>query len=341
MNTRLAQWNANVERHELASDFIAAVRLLMRANGKLADALLYGREGRVTERVLKAVEGSANPGSGGWGGELASAASGFLQTLAPHGGIFDTAVQFAQPAPLMTRLALVAAYSVGDEHTSGELKRLQEFGIDQTELRERTCYGHFAVSSETVRLSTPAGNALLARAMRVALIAAVDTVLINEILSIATPVPSSGSPTADFSAVLETLDLRAGSKVLLIAHPTVVARLCMRETSGGSRLFPQLGLGGGPLCPDLTMLPSNQIDPAVIAAVDMAQLIMNAGSIRPSSSNEALLDLAAGDSGSPSPLSLWQANAVAAKLERHFGLSIPNTNSVGAINSVSYSNAVS
>jgi len=114
----------------------------------------------------------------------------------------------------------------------------------------------------------------------------------------------------------------------------------MRGGENG-RLYPQLGLSGGQIAPDVLLLPSDRIALDTIAAIDTAQLIANSGTLVPSTSNSALIDLAASESGGPELVSLFQSNAVSAKLLRHWGFSIPNASSVAAINSVSYSNAVS
>jgi hypothetical protein len=338
MNTRLAQWNANVERHEQAHSFRDACSYLLAGGGRTSDAIAYAKAAHAGDRIIKALEGTTGGASGSWGSEIAQMSVSYIASLAAYGGIYDFALSSMVPAPLNARIVLISAIAQGGEHTESALKVIEEMSsANGNAIDQKVAYAHVILSQELVRLAG-AGRALVDRALRQSVIASTDQIYLDGLIAAApAPTPSTGDFLVDVSVLLEALDLRQGSKVIIVASPTLVKRLSMLRTSGGLKALPGVGIAGGEIAPGVVVRPSDRLAGALegtVVAFDASQIAAAGGILVPSSGNSPAVAL---NTGSPSALTdIWGRNLLALKIERVFGFEPVNSQAVAVINSAQY-----
>jgi Phage capsid family len=160
--------------------------------------------------------------------------------------------------------------------------------------------------------------------------------LIGELLSIATPFPSSALDAAgvlhELRLLVDAVGADAASRLHLMMSPTVAGRLATMPTTNGDNAFPGMAVNGGSLA-NVPVHTSDAAEDNVILA-DAARIVGASENVELRASNAASLEMvdstsqAINDGASPlavssviaaSVVSMFQTNATALKAERRFG----------------------
>jgi Phage capsid family len=201
-----------------------------------------------------------------------------------------------------------------------------------------------ALTVETLRAGGDGALQFLERELRQAVALATDTQFISLITSGATSIPSSGA-----SAIGARLDIRAliqaingpgaASRLFLITTVDIAAAWSTLADNAGGPAFPNATYNGGN-AGGIPIVATDGCPSGTIILADASRIAGNSIDLSVDSSSVAALQM---DSAPDSPptaltniLSLWQANMVAAKLERLFAAKVCVPNSVVMITGANY-----
>ena len=323
------------ESSAAALDFYSLCRVEALSKGRRSDARRLADE-QATSRVQD-IQERAEPGAIGgtspqWGQELAGdsfrqLAAGFVSALS-HEGVFDAALSDMVQQPLRTRLAvnlLTVAASEVDEYAEKPVSQLA-FRSDVLEARKAAAI--VVLSQELARLAQ--ADEAIGAALRRGVVAATDASFLSYLISLTTPVPSSGDVLEDLAAAFATVSTGTGSRWYLVVTPAAAAQLAFTSGIAG-QAFPQMTPSGGTI--GITVLVSDQLQAGQAVLFDASSIAATSEAVTVSAAGEASVDL--GDS--PGTLaSLWQRDLVAVKAERFYGFAALRPETIASLSGATY-----
>lgn len=306
--------------------------------GSISDTLQYakrwdGQTPEVTKFIKdmfsKAVAGTANFQSPGWGSELVyvNNVAGELIELLRSATIIDR-IQGFRRGVFNTRMVRQTSGATVNWVGEGAVKPVTQLDFDTITLPYHKIAGIVVLTQELVRLSNPDAE-LAVRDDLVAQIARFkDSQFIDSTVTATSSRPASitngvSSPAAtgatalaffaDMNAALATFDDNPNSENLTILMPPALARgLSTLQNVNGGFVFPSLGAKGGTVM-GYTVIVSGSVPTGTIIILNPADiLVAQDGSVNLDASSEATLDLAGGSSPN---VNLWQRNMIGIRAE--------------------------
>lgn len=307
--------------------------------GSISDTLQYakrwdGQTPEVTKFIKdmfsKAVAGTANFQSPGWGSELVyvNNVAGELIELLRNATIIDR-IQGFRRGVFNTRMVKQTSGSTVNWVGEGAVKPVTELAFDTVTLPFHKIAGIVVLTQELVRLSNPDAE-LAVRDDLVAQIARfkdsqfIDTTvtatssrpasITNGVSSPAATGTTIGALYADINSALTTFDNNPNSEGLVILMPPSLARSIstMMFANGTGLAFPRLNARGGEMM-GYQVIVSGAVPSGTIIILNPADiLVAQDGSVALDASSEATLDLAGGSSPN---VNLWQRNMIGIRAE--------------------------
>jgi HK97 family phage major capsid protein len=325
VKSSIGQAHALYETSVRSHEFILAVKHLMAAHGRPAQARAEAEHEGASERVLEIMKdasaGTTSGDTGSWGSELATyqqAVAAFTASLGNYSA-FDRILNDGSfyRMPMRTRVSVTSTAATASIVDEGASKPVGMLTLDVAQLAARKAVGTVVVSNELVRLSNNAALDLLSRELRRAVGIVTDQAFISAIVD--EPGVASSGATGDFvqdiAGALDNIEVGSDMQLYLLLPAATVKRLAMQRDSGGW-LFPDLAVNGGAI-QGVRVIVSNATDDGVL--IDSRQVAADSDTIRIDTSDQCMLDLAGGDSPD---FSLWQKNCVAVRAERYFGCAL-------------------
>jgi len=302
--------------------------------GSYSDTCAYAKRFTDTPEVLayiKALEGTAQPGSPGWGSELVqpnTMATEFVQLLRPETILGKVQGLRTVPfnIPIVTQIGGSTFAWVGE----AKPKPVGELAFDRTTLLYSKAAGIVVLSDELIRLSTPPAEATVQRDLIEQCAQFLDEQFIHvgvtetpdhpaSITNGANAHPASGTDyaalQADLAAAMATFDSAGISTVglAIVTTPAIARGISMLLGPMGLVMFPTVNPDGGSLL-GFQLIVSASCEPGVIAIFKPSEIFLaDDGRVTLDASNQATLDMGG---GSAPTFSLWQKNCVGIRAER-------------------------
>jgi HK97 family phage major capsid protein len=316
---------------------------MLMARGKLADAQHHG-EGFASIRalsVLRALPGTSDPTSPGWGSELAADYAGVVASFFAslrNAGAFDTLLPLMRQLPSRTRI--IAAVIGPDAGSPGEgaEKLISQVSLQGGQLGLLKAVASVVVSDELARLTGQGGVDFLNAELRGAVASQTDASFIAAIATGATSIASTGNDAsavrADLQAGLAALGLGADSKPHVLASADTALALAFMENSLGDFAFPAMTPQGGEIAGVPVLVtdgtPPGEAETSSLVLVDAASIAADPGTVMLAPANHANVDLGDGQ------VNLWTNNLTALRAERWFGAEAGRPGAVSVITGVAY-----
>lgn len=221
--------------------------------------------------------------------------------------------------------------------------------------------GICVVTKELVTLSTPDAAALIREDLSNAVAAFSDVAFLDpsaaavadvspaSITNGATAIPSTGSSAAqieeDFKDLLAAITTNK-TALYIVVHTDTALFLATLRTTGGNRVFPDIGVNGGSIMgvPAITttsgLVDENSPGEKIIVAIDAAEILLNEGTIQLQASEAGTVELNSTPTfpadAATTLVSLWQHNLVAFFVQRYVNWERRRDGAVAYITGVAY-----
>jgi len=295
-----------------------------------------GASPRVIELCRKAVSGTLNQASPGWGDALAAdygaLANSFLESLGSVGA-YDRILADAISLPAHARIVVNVTAASGAKTDEGAVKVHTQLDIDSNLLASRKAVCEVVISDELARLSGPLGIAFIENELRKGVSAATDADLIAVITTGLSPLTAGGSLLEDLATALAALSSDSRSRFYALLSSANLKAAATAQTAAGEALYPGLNASTGGVLQGVQILPADAAGDDLVV-LDANQVVMTPGSIAISSSGEANVSLTA---QSTAATSLWQLNLRAVRAERFYGAKAARASAVAVVADVDYS----
>lgn len=301
---------------------------------------------RVSSRVRNLIEKTAvTPGSlSDWSAiaDYQFVSTAFLQGLATL-SVFDAALNDGMiRAPLRSRGFSLVAGITGTALNELAVKPISSLTLTAQQLELRKV-GPIVIASKEL-LGVAGSQQLFDDMLTEAVVSAIDTYFLSTLIAATTPTASGGATlsaiTADFETLLTAVTTSAESHLFYVTSPTNMKSIMAKSNAGGQPAYPNLGINGGQLWPNVTAIASNAISATAALMFDAHALVGNSEGLIPDQSTHATLQMETAPDSPPtastSLLSLWQTDNVALRLERWFGLTLLRSSGVASLSGVSY-----
>ncbi len=194
------------------------------------------------------------------------------------------------------------------------------------------------VSRELMEMSGAGVLRFLQRELTGAVARVTDDSFITVLTAGISAIPSSGGTAlgvrADLRALADSVDTGARSKLYFITTSSLAKRLATIGDSAGGQAFPDVTMTGGTLA-GVPVVISDSVASGVLILADAAQLVVAAGDIELSASDEADVQLNDGPDSPPSAstsmTNMWQNNLLALRATRYLGVARGRTTAVATI----------
>ena len=135
--------------------------------------------------------------------------------------------------------------------------------------------------------------------------------VLADLVALSSPIGSSGNVLEDLAAALAAIIIGSESRLYFIVRPEDAAQLAVLQTALGGVAFPGVSVNGGSVS-GITVIVSDQLADSTALLVDASQLLTASTPIRLDASEEAMLDMAGGNTPT---FNLFQKNAVGFRAE--------------------------
>lgn len=260
-------------------------------------------------------------------------------------GVFDRAVADMVQLPLMVqRSSVVTDAFAADTIEEAYPKKVGRLTLDSLGiLRPKKAVGLTVVSSELLRFSN--ATDFIDGELRKAVITAIDSAFLTDLINNTTPISGSADPADNFAALVAAITYGANAKLYYVVSPREAGTMATARGATGVALFPQMTPTGGTIS-GITTLVSDALPTGKQVMFDATQIGANAGEIRVDTSGVADIELddsptmnaGAGSPDTPTAttvVNLWQTNGVAIKIERYWLSKLLRTGAVASVSGVS------
>jgi hypothetical protein len=204
--------------------------------------------------------------------------------------------------------------------------------------------GIIVVTEEVVKGADAPARALFESELQKAVVAATDSVFLNDLVAATTSTPSAGATLANITTDLDTLltaiTIGATSRIYFVTSPANMKGLSVKANTIGAPAFPEVGPLGGELLPGVTAIASDQVGSGVAIMVAADAIAGSSDTVVLDGSSNALLQMETAPDSPPTattvPLSLWQHDMRALRAERWFGFTVHRTSGVASLSGVNY-----
>lgn len=332
-----------------AGEFCKLARLIVQADGRLADALEWARGTRAKPRIIEVLEKAAVTAGTltDWSSiaPYADISTAFLASLR-NVSAFDTMLPFMLPMPLRARSVVVTTgIPAGGAINEGSIKPIRSIALGSKVLDPRKAVAFLIVNDEVFRFGNDVTNALFDAELRGGVAASTDFQFIADLIAGTTPTASAGSTlaniTTDLGVLLAAVGTGANSKLFYLASPTNLKKLSLKASSTGAPAFPGLGPTGGELMPGVTAIAVDALGtPGFTLMVDASGLAGASDAIQLGMTRQGTIQMESAPDSPPTaatvPTSLWQNDQRALKAERFYGATVLRTDAVASISGCNY-----
>lgn len=328
---------------------------LAAGRGNISDALMHAKrwdnETPEVAQYIKAVAGTSEPASPGWGSELVftnNLAAEFIELLRPAtimGRINGwRRVPFNVSIPVQTGGSTVNW--VGEKAP----KPVSELDFTRVTLGYNKVAGIVVLSEELVRLSSPSAEEVVRRDLVEQITQFLDSQLIDSTITATSVRPASltngvaGVAASGTDADALYYDLNAAlamfdalnlstSSLHLVMTPALARGISTLRNALGQFEFTGLTAAGGTLM-GFPVIVSNGCPAGNIIMINASEvLVADDGAVRLDASNQATLDMSG---GADANVSLWQNNLIGIRAERWIDYKKRRANVVNRITGAAY-----
>jgi hypothetical protein len=311
--------------------------------GGAYEALQHAEAERATPRIRNILKSAVSGATmGDWASitDYQNIQAAFLESLRDV-SVFDAVLAGGMVrAPLRSRgFSITIAGSVVSERS---VKPISSLVLAQQLLEPRKASAIIIISKELANF--PGSQTLFGNELQKAVVAATDTNFLAALVAATTPTASAGNSlaniTTDLGTLLSAITTGATSKVFYITSATNMKKLTLKANSVGSPAFPGLSLTGGTVFGGITAIASDSIPSGAALMFAADSLVGNADVILPGKSEQSTLQMETAPDSPPTaattPLSLWQSDLLALRMERFFAYTVMRASGVASLSGVSY-----
>ena len=313
--------------HQGAGELAAFGAILLRSGGSRTQARqIAANDPRLPSRVAEIIEkaGAASTTDETWAtalGPYRIANRTFLESLRSL-SVFDSALPLMRAVPRNVRAVATTLAATGAAVTEGNYKPVSELSLSGQTLAERKVATIVAMTSELAELAGAEAQSFFNDELRRATATATDSLFIDELKALTTPLVSVGSDAAsvraDLAAMIAGMGLTSASRPFWILSVELATALSLMQGAIGSEQQ-TFGPQGGRWM-TFPAYVSDALESTEALLVDAGRIAADGGTVLMDSATHASLAMADSPSeGAQSLLSLWQTNAKALKCERLFG----------------------
>lgn len=321
----------NVETFRASNTFARFAFLVALGKGNIMAAIAAGEElpgSAAAVAILKSAVAAGTTSDPTWAGALADyVASQRAFFDAPESGaVFDRlrADGAMLSAPLHVQLVVSATALSGDVLGEGQPGAFSALNFSGPPLEPQKALAFVGVGDTLLRAAGPAGQAMLARALRAGVVAATDKQFLADITTGASTVTGSSSVLADLGAGLAVVNTTGTGRPYLVVSPITANKLATKATTTGEQAFPSMTPNGGELAgvPVLVtdQVPAEDSNGAKAVLLDATAVVGNAEIVTLDASQSAAMQLSNTPvAGAANLTSAFQTNTTFLKARRWFG----------------------
>jgi hypothetical protein len=315
LQNEVARRVADSDTRGRASEFADLALLILQGKGMSGAKAIAEARGRPLPRsidtVFKEVESAADlSDSIGFHGLQAA----FADSLA-WSGVFDRMLPSMIRVQFLQRVLAATSYAVGSLTSEGEMKALSRFALGGHDIDRLKTVAQLVLSNESLEFASAGTRAFVERELRRSVTLATDETFLAAIALALTPL-ASVDPAADVAALLAEVSIDTSSALFFIVAMDLGKGLAMAVGDGG-RMFPTVTPTGGTIA-GVPVVVTDALDAGEMMLVNASSFAAAADALRLDVARHAnVVDAELGEG--PSEFSLWQRNASALKIERHFG----------------------
>jgi hypothetical protein len=234
-------------------------------------------------------------------------------------GIFDRLINagLIKTIPFQRSAAVTIQSFMGSNGAEGSLRPIGSVEIAAARLVTQMPTAITFCTEETLRLGV---NSLFASEVRKAATRAVDSGFLAEIANSTNvdTVASTGDVLSDLRDAVGKIDINDQSTIVAVGSPKTVSRIALAPSdSGGNRIFPNVGIRGGEILPNVLLLASDSIgsSPDDLIVFDASAIVATTSAAAVSISREATINLGDG-SAADAMIPFWQKGLIGMKVAR-------------------------
>jgi hypothetical protein len=259
--------------------------------------------------------------------------------------VFDTLLANGmRRVPLRSRGVVISTAPTGSLVAEGSAKPISEMELSGETLDPQKVWAAVAATRELLDFSRPGARELFESELRRAVVRAVDSLFLSQLYAATTPISSAGPSFAnvlvDIGAALAQVDIRAGSRVVLVISPALARTWITMLTTGNNFAFPRLTVNGGMLVGGIEVMVSDALPTSGSPATPAAILIVSDGvignadapTVRQIRDGDIVINSAPDSPATAATLlrSMWQSNLAALGVERFVAFEVA-TRSVASL----------
>jgi hypothetical protein len=342
---QLAERSDSLSHREARGAFLRTMFLLLK-HGSAAEARDHAKAERASERVQAILQKAAVSGGGldNWSaiGDYTNISSAFLESLRGV-SVFDSILANGMVrVPLRSRGFSITTGITGSVVPERSVKPISSLVLGSQLVEPRKAASIVIVTKELADFS--GAMQLFSAELVKGTVSATDTHFLSALISATTPTPSAGATLSnigtDFDTLLSAVTTYAGSRLYYVASPSNIKSIMTKSNAGGTPAYPNVGINGGEIFPDVTAIASDAIASTAALLVDATALAGNSDAIIPGRSEQSTSQLESSPDSPPTAatttLSLWQSDMLALRTERFFGYTIMRTTGIASLSGVSY-----
>jgi hypothetical protein len=325
-------------------EFIKLAKLITYHRGDALAATRHAETARAAPRIIEILKAAAAAGSLiNWADIapykiLSQAFSLSLRTAS----VFDAILPHMTPAPLRSRGVTVTTGIVGSIPAEQAVKPIPRLSLGSALVDPVKASAIVVATAELFNLALPEADALFNTELKLAVAAATDKRFLADLLTQSTPTASAGTGFSNIMKDLATLTTavtsRPTSELFLILDVTQAKKFAL--SSPGAPAFPGLGIHGGPIMPNLTLLSSDQMPTGNALMIAADGIAGSADIVELDASRLTSLQFSDAPDSPPLatsvPTSLWQTNEKALRCERYFGYVVTRATALASLSGVNY-----
>lgn len=247
--------------------------------------------------------------------------------------------------PLRSKVALMTTAPSASIVGEAQHKPLTSMAFDLSDAIEPVkAVAMVACTKELLRFALPGSTELFDAALAQAVAESTDKYFLAAMVDETTPTPSAGSTSdnclTDISVLVNAVTTYSNSRLFLVVEPAAAKKMVLKRTSGGSPIFPGLGVNGGQIAPGIQCVVSGQLASGYALMIDAQGVVAGQDTMVLDSSDQATLEFSTTPSSPPVAAtvmrSLWQEGLRVLRAEREFGFRLMRTSAVASLSGVSY-----
>lgn len=317
-------------------------KALALAGGRPDLAARLAEEMRASPRVVKALKSAVWSGDEDAPGlvDARTISTAFIAQLRNRSIFYALQDAGMVRVPFYTRVSFSTYGATAFVAGEGGAVPISGLGVDFVNLKPVTVCGLCLFAKEIIESTGSAGEALITRELRRAVVHTVDEEFLDLVIDQNTPTAtSSGDAVADVKALLDAVEPTAESRLVFALAPDVARQAATLTTLTGGYVFPDFEILGGQIR-GVPAIASDALPAGSMVLLDGTGIAGDADLITVDASDETTIEIEPDGSGDgPDMISCFQDNLVAILARAAFGAVRFRENAVAQITDITWGDA--